>query len=109
MGGIWIAMRIAMASPQTPDCRGGVFAVFAKIPPPTAPTMQTSPPRPLHHTRLREACARGLKIRPQACAHGTCVGFPIPGLGGVLPSRRGAGDRGATNDTSAQRSAPRRY
>ena len=26
------------------DCRGGVFAVFAKIPPPTAPTMQTSPP-----------------------------------------------------------------
>ena len=28
------AMRIAMKSPQTPDCRGGVFAVFAKIPPP---------------------------------------------------------------------------
>ena len=28
------AMRIAMPSPQTPDCRGGVFAVFAKIPPP---------------------------------------------------------------------------
>ena len=27
-------MRIAMKSPQTPDCRGGVFAVFAKIPPP---------------------------------------------------------------------------
>ena len=27
-------MRIAMPSPQTPDCRGGVFAVFAKIPPP---------------------------------------------------------------------------
>ena len=23
-----------MKSPQTPDCRGGVFAVFAKIPPP---------------------------------------------------------------------------
>ena len=37
MGGIWIAMRIAMASPQTPDCRGGVFAVFAKIPPPVLP------------------------------------------------------------------------
>ena len=28
------AMRIAMPSPQMPDCRGGVFAVFAKIPPP---------------------------------------------------------------------------
>ena len=27
-------MRIAMPSPQTPDCKGGVFAVFAKIPPP---------------------------------------------------------------------------
>ena len=26
----------AMPSPQTPDCRGGVFAVFAKIPPPIA-------------------------------------------------------------------------
>ena len=37
MGGIWIAMRIAMASPPTPDCRGGVFAVFAKISPPTCP------------------------------------------------------------------------
>ena len=37
MGGIWIAMRVAMASPLTPDCRGGVFAVFAKIPPPTCP------------------------------------------------------------------------
>jgi len=30
-------MRIAMKSPQTPDCRGGVFAVFAKIPPPICP------------------------------------------------------------------------
>ena len=29
-GRIWIAM----ISPPTPDCRGGVFAVFAKIPPP---------------------------------------------------------------------------
>ena len=28
------AMRIAMKSPQMDDCRGGVFAVFAKIPPP---------------------------------------------------------------------------
>ena len=28
------AMRTAMKSPPTPDCRGGVFAVFAKIPPP---------------------------------------------------------------------------
>ncbi len=37
MGGIWIAMRIAMASSPTPDCRGGVFAVFAKISPPTCP------------------------------------------------------------------------
>ena len=35
MGGIWIAMRIAMASSQMPACRGGVFAVFAKISPPT--------------------------------------------------------------------------
>ena len=26
-----------MKSPQTPDCRGGVFAVFAKIPPPICP------------------------------------------------------------------------
>ena len=43
------AMRIAMISPQTPDCRGGVFAVFAKIPPPTALA-----PRPL--CALREAC-----------------------------------------------------
>ena len=34
MGDIWVAMRSAMKSPQTPDCRGGVFAVFAKIPPP---------------------------------------------------------------------------
>ena len=42
MGGIWIAM----ASPQTPDCRGGVFAVFAKIPPPTAPATQTLPAVP---------------------------------------------------------------
>ena len=31
-------MRIAMVSPQTPDCRGGVFAVFAKIPPPPVPS-----------------------------------------------------------------------
>ena len=30
MGDIWIAMK----SPQMADCRGGVFAVFAKIPPP---------------------------------------------------------------------------
>ena len=30
-------MRVAMASPPTPDCRGGVFAVFAKIPPPICP------------------------------------------------------------------------
>ena len=37
MGDIWVAMRSAMKSPQTPDCRGGVFAIFAKIPPPTAP------------------------------------------------------------------------
>ena len=28
------AMRRARASPPTPDCRGGVFAVFAKISPP---------------------------------------------------------------------------
>ena len=34
MGDIWVAMRSAMKSPQTPDCRGGGFAVFAKIPPP---------------------------------------------------------------------------
>ena len=35
MGDIWVAMRSAMKSPQMADCRGGVFAVFAKIPPPT--------------------------------------------------------------------------
>ena len=42
------AMRTAMKSPQTPDCRGGVFAVFAKIPPPTAhpPPRKPSPPVP---------------------------------------------------------------
>ena len=34
MGDIWVAMRSAMKSPQMDDCRGGVFAVFAKIPPP---------------------------------------------------------------------------
>jgi len=43
------AMRIAMKSPQTPDCRGGVFAVFAKIPPPipslAAQPIETSLPR----------------------------------------------------------------
>ena len=109
--------RIAMISPQTPDCRGGVFAVFAKISPPTrftiredspAPAMQTSPPRrPIHHTPSREPCIRGFKIRPQACAHATCGGFPIQGFPGALPSRRGAGDRDATNDTSAQRDAAR--
>ena len=37
MGGVWRTMRIAMISPPTPDCRGGVFAVFAKIPPPVLP------------------------------------------------------------------------
>ena len=36
MGGIWIAM----ISPPTPDCRGGAFAVFAKIPPPILPTIR---------------------------------------------------------------------
>jgi len=34
MGDIWVAMRSAMKSPQMDDCRGGVFAVFAKISPP---------------------------------------------------------------------------
>ena len=34
MGGVWRAMQTAMISPPTPDCRGGVFAVFAKISPP---------------------------------------------------------------------------
>jgi len=32
MDGIWIAM----ISLPTPDCRGGAFAVFAKIPPPVS-------------------------------------------------------------------------
>jgi len=40
MGGVWRAMRIAMISPPMPDCRGGVFAVFAKIPPPILPTIR---------------------------------------------------------------------
>ena len=45
MDALWLAMRPAMISPQKPDCRGGVFAVFAKIPPPTAPpAMRASPP-----------------------------------------------------------------
>ena len=43
--------RIAMISPQTPGCRGGVFAVFAKISPPTRFTLcedsaHTAPSRP---------------------------------------------------------------
>ena len=35
------------------DCRGGVFAVFAKIPPPTPHTAphRTHPPLPIHHAR----------------------------------------------------------
>ena len=31
------------AIPANADCRGGVFSVFAKIPPPTAPAAQTRP------------------------------------------------------------------
>ena len=50
------AMRIAMKSPQTPDCRGGVFAVFAKIPPPICPPhMRASyrmPPLPVVVARM---------------------------------------------------------
>jgi len=42
MGDIWIAMRCTMQSPQMADCRGGVFAVFAKIPPPI-PSPATHP------------------------------------------------------------------
>ena len=96
--------RFSRRFPRPPD------SPYAKIPPPTVPAAQTlPPPRPLHHTPSRESCIRGFKIRPQACAHATCGLFPIPGLPGALPSRRGAGDRGATNDTSARRSAPRRY
>ena len=58
--------RIAMISPQTPDCRGGVFAVFAKISPPTRFTIREDSParrplranphrHPIHHTPLRAA------------------------------------------------------
>ena len=49
------AMRIAMKSPQTPDCRGGVFAVFAKIPPPTCPPharILSRPPFPVVISRM---------------------------------------------------------
>ena len=44
MGGIWIAMRIAMASPQTPDCRGGVFATRRFPRPPSPPPPPCKPP-----------------------------------------------------------------
>ena len=39
------------------DCRGGVFAVFAKIPPPTPHTEphHTHPPHPIHHARKSPA------------------------------------------------------
>ena len=84
MGGIWIAM----ISPQTPDCRVRGLR-NAKIPPPTVSAAQILPVRPIHHTRLREACARGIKNRPQACAHGICGLFPISGVPSALPSRRG--------------------
>ena len=50
--------RIAMISPQTPDCRGGVFAVFAKIPPPVAhppPPPRAFPCSPLPAHRPRHA------------------------------------------------------
>ncbi len=51
MGDIWVAMRSAMKSPQTPDCRGGVFAVFAKIPPPILSNHMcvSCPPIPISH------------------------------------------------------------
>ena len=50
-GRIWIAMP----SPQTPDCRGGVFAVFAKIPPPICPPyarILSRPPFPVVMARM---------------------------------------------------------
>ena len=67
----WGAVRIAMPSPQMPDCRGGVFAVFAKIPPPTAP-------RPRHHISLREPCEHTSKM--VSCPLGTGLrAIPHPG------------------------------
>ena len=55
MGDIWVAMRSAMKAPQTPDCRGGVFAVFAKIPPPICPPyarILSRPPFPVVMARM---------------------------------------------------------
>ena len=46
-GGIWIVMRPAVASPQKPDCRGGVFATrrFPRpLAPPCAHTIGPPPP-----------------------------------------------------------------
>ena len=47
MGDIWAQCD------RNADCRGGVFAVFAKIPPPTPHITphRTHPPLPIHHAR----------------------------------------------------------
>ena len=72
MGGIWIAMRIAMASSQMPACRGGVFAVFAKISPPTC----ECPPFPCHDKNRGAPWVGGVKADNDAACRVVIKNLP---------------------------------
>ena len=69
-----VARRVAINIPAIADCRGGVFAVFAKIPPPTAPPAPSLPTR----SSMRENLPARFTLREDPPLPVPFLSLPLP-------------------------------